>query len=174
MVTGGGSGRCSLRRHVQAGSSALKCFLLEAVETMADPSRETELLRDSSATACCRARGWRIRSGSPGRRCGSATARVEDGVAVAARPGADRSTGGPECWRFRRTRRRSRAAAWYCRQPNTGRPSPKPCPAAQDAVRGAAQQARPRGCSRSSARPDPARPERRERPPCAGALRSAV
>ena len=37
--------RC-LRRHVQTGSSALKCFLLEAVETMADPSRETELLRD--------------------------------------------------------------------------------------------------------------------------------
>ena len=37
--------RC-LRRHVQTGSSALKCFLLEAVETMADPSQETELLRD--------------------------------------------------------------------------------------------------------------------------------
>jgi hypothetical protein len=36
--------RC-LRRHVQTGSSALKCFLLEAVETMADPSRETELLK---------------------------------------------------------------------------------------------------------------------------------
>ena len=36
--------RC-LRRHVQTGSSALKCFLMEAVETMADPSAETELLR---------------------------------------------------------------------------------------------------------------------------------
>jgi hypothetical protein len=36
--------RC-LRRHVQTGSSALKCFLLEAVEMMEDPSRETELLR---------------------------------------------------------------------------------------------------------------------------------
>lgn len=36
--------RC-LRRHVQTGSSALKCFLLEAVETMADPSHETALLR---------------------------------------------------------------------------------------------------------------------------------
>ena len=35
--------RC-LRRHVQTGSSALKCFLLEALETMPDPSRETELL----------------------------------------------------------------------------------------------------------------------------------
>src|SRR5580693_62010 len=39
--------RC-LRRHVQTGSSALKCFLIEAVETMADPSRETELLRERS------------------------------------------------------------------------------------------------------------------------------
>lgn len=37
--------RC-LRRHVQTGSSALKCFLMEALETMADPSRETELLRE--------------------------------------------------------------------------------------------------------------------------------
>ena len=37
--------RC-LRRHVQTGASALKCFLLEAVETMADPSRETEQLRE--------------------------------------------------------------------------------------------------------------------------------
>jgi hypothetical protein len=37
--------RC-LRRHVQTGSSALKCFLMEAVETMPDPSRETELLRE--------------------------------------------------------------------------------------------------------------------------------
>jgi hypothetical protein len=37
--------RC-LRRHVQTGSSALKCFLMEAVETMPDPSRETEKLRD--------------------------------------------------------------------------------------------------------------------------------
>ena len=36
--------RC-LRRHVQTGSSALKCFLMEAVETMADPSEETEKLR---------------------------------------------------------------------------------------------------------------------------------
>ena len=36
--------RC-LRRHVQTGSSALKCFLLEAIETMADPSAETEHLR---------------------------------------------------------------------------------------------------------------------------------
>jgi hypothetical protein len=36
--------RC-LRRHVQTGSSALKCFLLEALETMPDPSHETELLR---------------------------------------------------------------------------------------------------------------------------------
>lgn len=30
--------RC-LHRHMQTGSSALKCFLLEAVETMPDPSR---------------------------------------------------------------------------------------------------------------------------------------
>ena len=37
--------RC-LRRHLETGSSALKCFLLEALETMPDPSRETELLRD--------------------------------------------------------------------------------------------------------------------------------
>jgi hypothetical protein len=37
--------RC-LRRHVQTGSSALKCFLLEALETMPDPSEETELLRE--------------------------------------------------------------------------------------------------------------------------------
>jgi hypothetical protein len=37
--------RC-LRRHVQTGSSALKCFLLEALEAMPDPSRETELLRE--------------------------------------------------------------------------------------------------------------------------------
>ena len=35
--------RC-LRRHVRTGSSALKCFLLEAVETMADPSPETAAL----------------------------------------------------------------------------------------------------------------------------------
>jgi hypothetical protein len=35
--------RC-LRRHVQTGSSALKCFLLEALETMPDPSLETEAL----------------------------------------------------------------------------------------------------------------------------------
>ena len=37
--------RC-LRPHVQTGSSALKCFLMEAVETMEDPSQETELLRE--------------------------------------------------------------------------------------------------------------------------------
>ena len=37
--------RC-LRRHVQTGSSALKCFLLEALETMPDASHETELLRE--------------------------------------------------------------------------------------------------------------------------------
>jgi hypothetical protein len=37
--------RC-LRRHVQTGSSALKCFLMEAVEVMEDPSRETEFLRE--------------------------------------------------------------------------------------------------------------------------------
>ena len=35
-----------LRRHIQTGSSALKCFLLGALETMPDPSRETELLRE--------------------------------------------------------------------------------------------------------------------------------
>jgi len=35
-----------LRRHTQTGSSALKCFLLEALETMPDPSTETVLLRD--------------------------------------------------------------------------------------------------------------------------------
>jgi hypothetical protein len=39
------SKRC-LHRHMQTGSSALKCFLLEALETMPDPSRETELLRE--------------------------------------------------------------------------------------------------------------------------------
>ena len=37
--------RC-LRRHVQSGSSSLKCFLMEALETMPDPSRETTLLKD--------------------------------------------------------------------------------------------------------------------------------
>lgn len=37
--------RC-LRRHVETGSSALKCFLLEALETMADPSDETALLQE--------------------------------------------------------------------------------------------------------------------------------
>ena len=37
--------RC-LRRHVQTGSSALKCFLLEALETMPDPSAETVLLHE--------------------------------------------------------------------------------------------------------------------------------
>ncbi len=36
--------RC-LRRHMETGSSALKCFLLEALTTMADPSAETEALR---------------------------------------------------------------------------------------------------------------------------------
>jgi hypothetical protein len=36
--------RC-LRRHVETGSSSLKCFLLEALEMMPDPSHETELLR---------------------------------------------------------------------------------------------------------------------------------
>jgi hypothetical protein len=36
--------RC-FRRHVETGSSALKCFLLEALETMPDPSQETKLLR---------------------------------------------------------------------------------------------------------------------------------
>jgi 1-acyl-sn-glycerol-3-phosphate acyltransferase len=36
--------RC-LRRHMETGSSALKCFLLEALETMPDPSVETECLR---------------------------------------------------------------------------------------------------------------------------------
>ena len=36
--------RC-LRRHTQTGSSALKCFLLEAIETMPDPSAETECLK---------------------------------------------------------------------------------------------------------------------------------
>ena len=37
--------RC-LRRHMESGSSALKCFLLEAVETMPDPSPETEHLKN--------------------------------------------------------------------------------------------------------------------------------
>jgi hypothetical protein len=37
--------RC-LRRHIESGSSALKCFLLEALETMPDPSAETALLKD--------------------------------------------------------------------------------------------------------------------------------
>ncbi|MBS0561692.1 MAG: hypothetical protein JSR21_16705, partial [Proteobacteria bacterium] len=36
--------RC-LRRHLETGSSQLKCFLLEALETMPDPSRETALLK---------------------------------------------------------------------------------------------------------------------------------
>lgn len=36
--------RC-LRRHVATGSSALKCFLLESLEAMPDPSAETEALR---------------------------------------------------------------------------------------------------------------------------------
>jgi hypothetical protein len=31
---------------MQTGSSALKCFLLEALETMIDPSHETKLLKD--------------------------------------------------------------------------------------------------------------------------------
>jgi hypothetical protein len=55
-------------------------------------------------------------------------ARVEDGVGEGA-GGPRCSTGGAECRLFRRTRRRSRAAVWCCRQPSTGRPSPKPCPA---------------------------------------------
>jgi 1-acyl-sn-glycerol-3-phosphate acyltransferase len=38
------SKRC-LRRHMETGSSALKCFLLEALETMPDPSAETEALK---------------------------------------------------------------------------------------------------------------------------------
>jgi 1-acyl-sn-glycerol-3-phosphate acyltransferase len=38
-------GKRCMRRHVQTGSSALKCFLLEAVETMPDPSGETECLK---------------------------------------------------------------------------------------------------------------------------------
>jgi hypothetical protein len=37
--------RC-LRRHIETGSSALKCFLMEAAETMPDPSPETERLRE--------------------------------------------------------------------------------------------------------------------------------
>jgi len=36
--------RC-LRRHLESGSSQLKCFLLEALETMPDPSHETALLK---------------------------------------------------------------------------------------------------------------------------------
>lgn len=36
--------RC-LRRHMETGSSALKCFLLEALQTMPDPSPETEFLK---------------------------------------------------------------------------------------------------------------------------------
>jgi hypothetical protein len=35
-----------LRRHAQTGSSALKCFLMEALETISDPSPETVLLRE--------------------------------------------------------------------------------------------------------------------------------
>ena len=31
---------------MQTGSSALKCFLLEAIDAMPDPSHETVLLRD--------------------------------------------------------------------------------------------------------------------------------
>ena len=38
------SKRC-LRRHIEGGSSALKCFLLEALETMDDPSDETREFR---------------------------------------------------------------------------------------------------------------------------------
>ncbi len=37
--------RC-LRRHLETGSSALKCFLLEALQSMPDPSAETQRLRD--------------------------------------------------------------------------------------------------------------------------------
>lgn len=36
--------RC-LRRHLETGSSALKCFLLEALHTMPDPSPDTQALR---------------------------------------------------------------------------------------------------------------------------------
>lgn len=36
--------RC-LRRHMETGSSALKCFLMEAMETLPDPSPETRFLR---------------------------------------------------------------------------------------------------------------------------------
>lgn len=35
-----------LHRHVRTGSSALKCFLMEALESMSDPSPETGLLKD--------------------------------------------------------------------------------------------------------------------------------
>ncbi len=38
------SKRC-LRRHMETGSSALKCFLLEALDAMADPSAETVTLK---------------------------------------------------------------------------------------------------------------------------------
>jgi 1-acyl-sn-glycerol-3-phosphate acyltransferase len=48
--------RC-LRRHVQSGSSALKCFLMEALETMADPSPQTVLLRDFIRTGVLRTEG---------------------------------------------------------------------------------------------------------------------
>jgi hypothetical protein len=34
-----------LRRHMETGSSALKCFLSQALETMPDPSAETAHLR---------------------------------------------------------------------------------------------------------------------------------
>jgi hypothetical protein len=46
-----GLARRCLRRHMETGSSALKCFLLEAIETMPDPSPESQLLK------------WFIRSG---------------------------------------------------------------------------------------------------------------
>ena len=39
-------GKACLRRHAATGSSALKCFLLEALHTMADPSAETEHLKN--------------------------------------------------------------------------------------------------------------------------------
>ena len=72
-------------------------------------------------------------------------ARVEDGVEAGRRLGAGRATGGPECWLFRKTRRRSPAAGWCCRQPNTGRPSPKPGPARPRETRIGARRGKPGG-----------------------------
>lgn len=63
-----------LRRHVQTGSSALKCFLMGPSGACRIPRRRPNCSRTSSGTACCRQTRWMTRSGLPARLCGSLAA----------------------------------------------------------------------------------------------------